>query len=124
MNTFKTSTMKSKRTLFIIIVLFSLPGYVFSQTNLEEDSALIQQSDVNYQSDTLIFNVFGMGCPGCEGGLEKQVDKITSVEFSDANWLKQELRIVLKQDSTLDSEALTKRVKKANFTLGDEKNAQ
>lgn len=116
--------MKSKRTLLIIIVLFSLPGYVFSQSNTKKDSSIVLQSDVTYQLDTIIFNIYGMDCPGCEGGLEKQVNKITSVEFSDANWLKQELRIVLKQDSTLDSEALTKRVKKSNFTLGDEKKAQ
>jgi copper chaperone CopZ len=58
-----------------------------------------------------------MDCPGCEGGLEKQVNKIPSVKSSDANWVKQELKVVVKQDSTLNIAELKKRVKKANFTL-------
>ena len=58
-----------------------------------------------------------MDCPGCEGGLGKQVNKIPSVKISEANWVKQELKVVLKQDSTLNLAELEKRVKKANFTL-------
>jgi len=61
-----------------------------------------------------------MDCPGCEVGLEKQVNKIEAIKFSDANWIKQELRIVLVQDSTLNPNELEKRVKKANFTLEKE----
>ena len=72
------------------------------------------------QPDTLVFSVYGMDCPGCEVGLEKQVNKIESIRFSDANWLKQELRIVLVQDSSLNASELEKRVKKANFTLEKE----
>ena len=54
------------------------------------------------QSDTLVFIVYGMDCPGCEVGLEKQVNKIEGIKFSDANWRKQELRIVMVQDSALN----------------------
>lgn len=118
MNTFKTISMKTKCALFIIVVLFSLPENIFSQSKTENDSSVGQQTTAIYHPDTLIFNVYGMGCPGCEGGLEKQINKIPSIEFSKANWLKQELVIVLKQDSTLNSESLKKRIKKANFTLG------
>lgn len=72
------------------------------------------------QSDTLVFIVYGMDCPGCEVGLEKQVNKIEGIKFSDANWRKQELRIVMVQDSALNPDELEKRVKKANFTLEKE----
>ena len=72
------------------------------------------------QLDTLVFTVYGMDCPGCEVGLEKQVNKIQAIKFSDANWLKQELRIVMVQDSALNQDELEKRVKKANFTLEKE----
>jgi len=75
------------------------------------------QTQKNAQPDTLVFSVYGMDCPGCEIGLEKQVNKIKSIKFSDANWRNQELKIVLVQDSTLNASELEKRVKKANFTL-------
>ena len=74
----------------------------------------------NTRADTLVFTVYGMDCPGCEVGLEKQVNKIAAIKFSDANWLKQELKIVLVQDSTLNPNEFEKRVKKANFTLEKE----
>ena len=74
----------------------------------------------NTQSDTLVYIVYGMDCPGCEVGLEKQVNKIEGIKFSDANWRKQELRIVMVQDSALNPDELEKRVKKANFTLEKE----
>jgi len=49
-----------------------------------------------------------MDCPGCAGSLEKQVNKIESIRFSEANWLKQELKIVLVKDSTLNESELEK----------------
>jgi len=67
--------------------------------------------------DTLTFTVYGIDCPGCAGGLEKQVNKIPAVAFSEANWVEQELKVVVKQDSTLSMDALEKRVNKANMTL-------
>jgi copper chaperone CopZ len=69
------------------------------------------------QTDTLRFTVYGMDCPGCEGSLEKQVNKIGSVKYCKADWVEQELKIVLRQDSALRIPELEKRVKKANFTL-------
>jgi cation transport ATPase len=96
------------RILFITIVIFFVPITTYSQ------------SQSNSKGDTLSFIVYGMDCPGCEGGLEKQVNKIPSVEISKANWVKQELKVVVKQDSTLDLAELEKRVKKANFTLSTE----
>lgn len=93
------------RVLYITIAIFFVPITTYSQ------------SQGNAIGDTLLFTVYGMDCPGCEGGLEKQVNKIPSVKISKANWVKQELKVVLKQDSTLNLAELEKRVKKANFTL-------
>jgi len=93
------------RILFLTIVIFFIPTAIYSQ------------SQSNSKGDTLTFTIYGMDCPGCEGGLEKQVNKIPSVRFSEANWVKQELKVVVKQDSTLNLAELNKRVKKANFTL-------
>ena len=110
--------MRLKYVLFIMVLLV-IPLMSYSQDNIRNDSTIHEHD--NIQRDTLKYTIYGMDCPGCEGGIEKQVDKITSVEYSKANWVDQELIIVLRQDSVLDIETLRKRVKKANFTLDTEK---
>jgi len=102
--------------VLLLVLMISHTAYTQNQTPDNSDI----QSVKNSQTDTLIFTVYGMDCPGCEVGLEKQVNKIESIRFSDADWLKQELRVVLVQDSTLNASELEKRVKKANFTLEKE----
>ena len=106
-------------SILVALLLVLMISNTASAQNQAPDSADIQIRK-NAQPDTLVFSVYGMDCPGCEVGLEKQVNKIESIKFSDANWLKQELRIVLVQDSTLNANELEKRVKKANFTLEKE----
>lgn len=69
------------------------------------------------QADTLQFSVYGMDCPGCAQGLEKQVNKLGTVKNSSADWRKQLLEVVVYKDSLLRIEALNERVNKANFTL-------
>ena len=103
------------RVLGILIVLTAIPEMSVAQTNSQTDTS--QQSQSGFQPDTLTYTVYGMDCPGCEGGLEKQVNKIPNVKYSKANWINQELRIVVEQDSVLNIRELEKRVKKANFTL-------
>ena len=66
-----------------------------------------QQNENKSQPDTLTYIVYGMGCPGCEGGLEKQVNKIPAVKYSKANWVKQELIVVVRQDSILNKNGNT-----------------
>jgi len=94
---------------------------IVAQTNHGDDSSADHPGTSPIESDTVTYTVYGMDCPGCEGGLEKQVSKISSVKYSKANWYKQELKIVVKQDSLLSLEEVEKRVKKANFTLEKEK---
>ena len=69
--------------------------------------------------DTLVYKVFGMDCPGCHGALEKQVNKLNSVDSSAANWLNQEIMIIVKKDSVLIEKELFEKIKKANFTPGE-----
>src|SRR6056297_600956 len=79
-----------------------------------------ERSDKNSTGqDTLIFSVYGMDCPGCERGLEKQIDKIPAVSGSKASWVNQRLKVVVKKDSVLNQEDVAFRVKKANFTLAE-----
>lgn len=107
--------MKVIYNLLTVVLLTLIPTVSQAQNNIEDDSIMQIQNKI--QPDTLIFTIYGMDCPMCEGGLEKQVNKITAIQYSKANWVNQELRIVLIQDSILNIKELEKRVKKANFTL-------
>ena len=103
------------KTMIILFAVLFLSPALEAQNDVGLDS--VSQIKQNIQSDTLVFTVYGMDCPGCEGGLEKQINKIQFVQFSKADWVKQELRIVLAKNSILNMGELEKRVKKANFTL-------
>ncbi|MCF8226321.1 MAG: cation transporter [Bacteroidales bacterium] len=98
----------------ITIILIAIPALIYAQS---ENGHAYQAEKKTAQTDTLTFTVYGMDCPGCEGGLEKQVNKIPAIEYSQASWVNQELKIVVKPDSSLDTDELERRVKKANFTL-------
>ncbi len=95
--------------------------------NIVEDSDDIFIDDAKSQSvnevlgDTLVYEVYGMDCPGCHSALEKQINKLSAVSNSEANWVKQEVRIVVKEDSIFNEEELFKKIKKTNFTPGDRK---
>ncbi len=108
--------MKTFRVLAILSIMLALPEISGAQTNSQTET-INQKSNSGYQSDTITFTVYGMDCPGCEGGLEKQVNKIPYVKYSKANWVNQELKVVVEKDSIMNIDELEKRVKKANFSL-------
>ena len=65
-----------------------------------------------------IYEVFGMDCPGCHGGLENLVNQVQGVKTSQANWEKQQLKVALHPDVEVDDDAIWGAVKSANFTPG------
>ncbi|MEE8404313.1 MAG: cation transporter [candidate division Zixibacteria bacterium] len=65
-----------------------------------------------------IYEIFGMDCPGCHGGLENLVNKVPGVISSEANWEKQQLRVVLYANVEVDDNAIYEAIKRANFTPG------
>ena len=112
--------MKASRVLSCMVVIFSLCGSLTAQTEGGASESKQALSQLRPESDTLRYAVYGMDCPACAGGLEKQIKKIPSVHYTEADWYRQELKIVVKQDSLLSLQELEKRVQKANFTLGDQ----
>ncbi len=68
---------------------------------------------------TQIYEVFGMDCPGCHGGLEKLVNKIPGVVDSHANWEKQRLWVQTDPETSVDPKAVIQAVREANFTIGE-----
>ena len=67
---------------------------------------------------TQIYEVFGMDCPGCHGGVEKLINRIPGVIASEANWEQQRLWVQIDPDMSVDQDDIIKAVKEANFTAG------
>jgi cation transport ATPase len=69
-------------------------------------------------SEVRIYEVFGMDCPGCHGGLEDLVNKIPEVITSKANWEKQQLQVVMHPIVEVEDDVIYEAIKQANFTPG------
>jgi copper chaperone CopZ len=65
-----------------------------------------------------VYEIFGMDCPGCHGGLEKLVNKLPGVMTCQANWKDQRLTIKLRLGTQLSDEEISVAIKQANFTPG------
>ena len=65
-----------------------------------------------------IYEVFGMDCPGCHGGLEKLVLRIPAVQAADANWEQKKLTVTVRPGADLDDQDVHEAIRKANFTPG------
>ena len=97
--------------LLAAAILVSLPGCAATKSDFAD---LVREG-----SEVRVFEVFGMDCPGCHGGLEKLVNKIPGVRTSKANWAKQRLQVVLYPDAEVLDTAIYEAIKLANFTPGD-----
>ena len=71
------------------------------------------------ESETQVYEVFGMNCPGCHGGLEKLVKKIPSVQEAEANWLQKQLAVTVRPEVELNDEDIYDAIRRANFTPGN-----
>ena len=63
--------------------------------------------------------VYGMDCPGCHGGVEKNLEKIDGVVEASANWSKKTVTITLTDDSQVAPAEIEKAVTDSNFSLGE-----
>jgi len=69
-------------------------------------------------TEVRVYEVFGMDCPGCHGGVEKLVNKIDGVETSEADWEKKKIVVALKKNAEVSDESIAEAIRKANFTPG------
>ncbi len=65
-----------------------------------------------------IYEVFGMDCPACHGGVENLVLKIPGVRDVKADWKKRRLIVTVKPGAQLDDEFVFDAIRRANFTSG------
>jgi copper chaperone CopZ len=68
--------------------------------------------------ETRVYEVFGMDCPGCHGGVEKLIAKIPEVEKVEANWQDKQVAVVVREGAQLDDEQVWDAVRRSNFTPG------
>jgi copper chaperone CopZ len=69
-------------------------------------------------SEIRVYEVFGMDCPGCHGGLENLVNEVPGVRASQANWEKQLLQVALDPGVVVDDDTIHDAIVRANFTPG------
>ena len=72
--------------------------------------------DENIQ--TITYEVFGMDCPGCHGGVEKNLCKIPGVVKATANWKMKRVIIGVIAGETVAVNDIEDAIKKSNFTMG------
>lgn len=69
-------------------------------------------------SQVRVYEVFGMDCPGCHGGVEKLIMKIPTVLAAKANWKEKRVAVTVKPGAELNDEDIYDAIKLANFTAG------
>ena len=65
------------------------------------------------------YEVFGMDCPGCHGGLENLALDIPGVGTAKASWQDKELTLGIEDGAEVSDEAVREAVARANFTAGE-----
>ena len=73
-------------------------------------------ADLDQASETRIYEVFGMDCPGCHGGLEKILLKNPAILSAEANWVEKRVTIKVRPDSKLSDDEVYEAIRRANFT--------
>jgi copper chaperone CopZ len=112
---FKTGDNNMMRYVFFLLVLLTL-FFCGVGCNSAEQDLVIESME---ESETRVYEVFGMNCPGCHGGLEKLVKKILAVQEAEANWQKKQLIVMVRTEVELNDEDIYDAIRRANFTSGE-----
>lgn len=98
--------------MFIIVCIL---GLLLCGCNPETK---IDTSESDHITKTHVYEVFGMDCPGCHGGLEKLVRKIPAVLDAKADWVNKKLTVTVRQGAKLNDEDIFDAMRRGNFTPG------
>lgn len=98
--------------VFLAVLVVGASGCATSRTSVDVQTTL--ESD-----ETRVYEVFGMNCPGCHGGLEKLVEKIPAVQEAVADWRAQQLAVTAQQGADLDDEEIYDAIRRADLTAGE-----
>ena len=101
---------------FSVVLIFCLALVCSGCTGPAQNSE-IQGIDTKGH-EVRIYEVFGMDCPGCHGGLEKLVNKTPAVQSSKANWKDMKLFVTVNIASDLNDEDVYDAIRRGSFTPG------
>ncbi len=69
--------------------------------------------------ETRIYEVFGMDCPGCHGGLEKLIEAIPGIATATASWQEKRLTLTIVEGGEVSDDTVSQAIARANFTAGE-----
>ncbi len=95
----------------VALIIITAAGCGSSRNNF--DTLMTENTELR------VYEVFGMDCPGCHGGLENLVDEIPGVIASKANWEQQSLKVIVSVETDVSDESIQNAIKQANFTPGE-----
>ena len=97
---------------FLVLWALLVCGTGCTTTNSNESVQFTKDSEIR------MYEVFGMDCPGCQGGLEKLVKKIPAIQQAEANWQIKQLVVSVRPGAELRDEDIYDAIRRANFTAG------
>ena len=113
--------MKSQIFAISSMLLLVLFGAVFTSGCQEADkgqkagdAAVEQPSDLQ----VMVFEVKGMTCSGCEGTINKAVQKVTGVYKAKADHQKEQVEVLVAKGTEVDEQAIVQAILDANYTPG------
>jgi copper chaperone CopZ len=106
------------RYVFLPSILFVLLFCGFGCNTIDKGLTVESMGKSMEESETRVYAVFGMDCPGCHGGLEKLVKKIPDVQQAEANWVEKRLAVTVQPGAELNDEDIYDAIRRANFTPG------
>lgn len=71
------------------------------------------------RGEVRVYEVFGMDCPGCHGGLEKQLNALDGVIDSRADWTSKQVMVLIDPAVEVSDATIHEGMKRANFTAGE-----
>ena len=98
-------------------LFFSISVYLILAVGCASNKQ-ISMLELENKFDKRVYEIFGMDCPGCHGGVEKLVGKIPGIQHAEANWEKNQLVLFVERNKTLSDEDIYNAIKNANFTPG------
>ncbi len=105
--------MKSTPNIHSIIALVALTLAIFLIGCASTPKPATAPSD-----ETRIYEIFGMDCPGCHGGVENLVREVDGVVDAEASWQDKRLKVMVAVGADPSDDAIGDAIARANFTLG------
>jgi len=100
------------RVLIAVFIAMSLAMLMVS-------CAPTPKSNIVSSGEIRVYEVFGMDCPGCHGGLEKLVKAVDGVVAAQASWQEKRLTVTVAEGAELSDDAIREAIARANFSSGE-----